>query len=50
MKDRKGVVRHYVVEDRLAKKYDARFDIYFASHEAARRYGIQTNLVTIITK
>lgn len=40
----------YIVEDRLAKKYDSRFDIYFASHKDALRYGKRTNTVTIITK
>lgn len=41
--------RHvYIVEDRLAKKFDNRFDIYFSRHEDAKRYGIRTNFVTIL--
>lgn len=39
----------YTVQDRLAKKYDSRFDIYFSNHKDALRYGIRTNKVTIIT-
>ena len=39
----------FVLEDRTAKRFDGRFDIYFSSHSAARRFGIRTNLVTIIT-
>ena len=41
--------KRFVLEDRLAKRYTNRFDIYFSNHQAARRFGIQTNLVTIIT-
>lgn len=40
----------FVIQDRTAKKYDGRFDIYFSSHSAAKQFGIRTNLVTIITK
>lgn len=42
--------RTYRVEDRTSRKYNGRFDIYFTRHAEARRFGIQTNLVTIITK
>lgn len=28
-----------IVEDRLAKKYDSRIDIYFSSHSAALNFG-----------
>ena len=38
----------YVVNDRTARRYDGRFDIYFKSHDAARRFGIRTNQVEII--
>ena len=41
--------RRYTVEDRTAKRFDGRFDIYFANHAAAKRFGRQTNTVTIIT-
>ena len=37
-----------VVEDRLSKRYDHRVDIYFASHEAARRFGIRRLNVEVI--
>jgi len=38
-----------VVQDRLARRYDSRFDIYMSSHESARKFGIKTNqTVTII--
>lgn len=41
----------YIVQDRLAPRYDNRFDIYFSSHKAARQFGIKTNQqVMIITK
>lgn len=41
--------RHeYVVQDRLAKRYDSRFDIYFDSHERARRFGIKTNQKVVV--
>ena len=28
-----------VVQDRLARKYDGRFDVFFASHKEALRFG-----------
>ncbi len=28
-----------VVQDRLARAYDHRFDIYFSNHQTARRFG-----------
>lgn len=31
------------VQDRLAKRYDSRFDIYFAKHSDAKKFGIKTN-------
>lgn len=40
----------YTVQDRTATRYDGRFDIYFKSHAEARRFGIRTNQVTVITK
>lgn len=39
-----------VVQDRLAKKYDQRVDVYFDSHEAALKFGKQTLKVTIYEK
>lgn len=40
----------YIGEDRTARRFDGRIDVYCASHETAKRRGISTNLVTIITK
>lgn len=39
----------YKVDDRTARKYDGRFDVYFTSHQAAKQFGIKTQQVTIIT-
>jgi len=40
----------YVVQDRLAKRYDSRFDSYFAKHSDPKQFGIKTNQqITIIT-
>lgn len=38
----------YRVEDRLARKYDNRFDIYFKSHKEAKAWGKQTLKVIVI--
>lgn len=40
----------FVVEDRLAKRYDSRIDVFFNTHEEAKKFGKQTKQVTIITK
>lgn len=40
----------YLVEDRLAKKYDSRIDIFMASHREAQQFGRKRKQVTIITK
>lgn len=37
----------FVVQDRLARKYDARFDIYFNRHEDAKRFGKQKANVSV---
>ena len=42
--------KQYTVQDRLHRKFDARFDVYFNRHKDARAFGIQTNKVTVITK
>ena len=39
----------YYVEDRLAKRFDNRFDIYMGTHQEAKKHGIKTQQVTIIT-
>lgn len=38
----------YTVQDRLAKKYDSRFDIYFNDHKQALKFGKQKHNVTVI--
>ena len=40
----------YVVKDRLARRFDSRFDIYFDTHREAKQFGKQTQTVQIITK
>ena len=41
----------YTVQDRLAVRYDNRYDIYFRSHKKAKAFGIKTNqTIKIITK
>ena len=35
-----------VVEDRLARRYDGRVDVYFASHAEAQRFGRRSLKVT----
>lgn len=37
----------YIVQDRLARKYDNRVDIYFSSHKDALKYGLQHHNVII---
>lgn len=41
-----GVGRR-VVQDRTARRYDGRFDVYFTKHADAVRFGIRTNRVWI---
>ena len=40
-----GFTNRFVVQDRTARRYDGRIDIYFATHAEARRFGIRTNTV-----
>lgn len=42
--------RTYKVQDRLARRYDSRFDIYMSSHQSALNFGIRTQQVLVITK
>ena len=37
----------YIVQDRTAKRFDGRWDIYFASHKEALKFGKQTNNITV---
>ena len=38
----------YTVQDRLAKRYDSRFDIYFERHEDAKHFGIKKNQKVVV--
>ena len=40
--------RVYIVEDRLARRYDNRVDIFFTNHNDARIWGKQTLPVIIV--
>lgn len=37
-----------LVQDRLARKYDARFDVFFASHAEAKQFGRRQLAVEIL--
>lgn len=37
-----------VVQDRLARKYDGRFDLYFATHAEALRFGKRSLKVKVL--
>lgn len=39
----------FIVQDRLSRKYDNRFDVYFKRHEDARKFGKQMMNVTIMS-
>lgn len=38
----------YIVQDRTAKRYDGRWDVYFNKHSDAKRFGIRTNRVEVV--
>ncbi len=40
----------YIGQDRTAKKFDGRFDLFFASRAEAIKFGRQKKNVTVITK
>jgi len=40
---------YYLGLDRTASKYDGRVDVYFKNHLQAKKFGIKTNKVIIIT-
>lgn len=40
--------RTYILQDRLAKRYDSRFDIFFAKHSDAKQFGIKTNQTVVL--
>lgn len=44
-----GLDNTFQLQDRLSKKYDDRFDIYFKDHADALKWGKQTRTVTVIT-
>jgi 3D (Asp-Asp-Asp) domain-containing protein len=37
----------YIVQDRLAKRYDDRVDIYFSKHKDAKKFGLKHESVDI---
>ena len=37
----------YIVQDRTARRFNGRWDIYFQTHKDALRFGKKTNNVTI---
>lgn len=41
-------IGEFTVEDRTARRYDGRWDIYFDSHKEALKFGKQERKVTII--
>ncbi len=36
-----------IAEDRLAAKFDGRYDVFMSDHEAARRFGVRRLNVTV---
>ena len=40
----------YTIEDRTAKRFDGRFDIFFRTHREALEFGIQTQRVQVIRR
>jgi 3D (Asp-Asp-Asp) domain-containing protein len=44
--------RKFIIQDRLARKYDNRFDIFVHSHKRAKKMGIMKNerVIVITTK
>ena len=40
----------YIGQDRTAKKYDGRFDIFFPDKKSAMEFGLQHKTITVITK
>lgn len=40
-----GMTNDFIVQDRLAKRFDARVDIYFASHQEALKFGKQKHML-----
>lgn len=45
-----GLTNDFIVQDRLAKRYDNRVDIYFDKHSDARAFGKQLKQITIYAK
>jgi 3D (Asp-Asp-Asp) domain-containing protein len=37
----------YTVQDRLAKRYDSRIDVYFREHKAAKKFGKKTRNIKV---
>lgn len=39
--------KQFLVQDRLAKRFDSRFDLYFHKHEDAKKFGVKTNTIKL---
>ena len=50
LKQQDGNIAYYtfIGEDRLARRYDNRIDIFMASHTEAKNFGIKTNVTVKI--
>jgi 3D (Asp-Asp-Asp) domain-containing protein len=42
-----GIKNRFIVDDRTAKRFDGRFDIFFNSHQEAKKFGIKNLKVEI---
>lgn len=42
-----GLSNTFIVQDRLSKRLDSRVDIYFASHQDAKKFGITRRQITL---
>lgn len=43
--------RTYIVQDRMARRFTNRVDVYFSSHKDAKQFGIKRNQsITVIPK
>lgn len=45
-----GLTNNFIINDRLATRYDKRFDIYFTSHKQALKWGKQQRTVIVHNK
>lgn len=45
-----GMTNDFIIQDRLARRFDSRVDVYFNSHKDALRFSKQQRTVTIYVK